>query len=167
MQQQQAKTNTASSLEAISLWLSEKLRVGNVPRISDIVDLVKREGLKVSRKNIVDLLQKDPVYAFNMHQQKKRLGSRKHRPVLSSSLGFLHCDIGYFSKSRHYSTPSTFQAGFLACKDVLSRYVYLIVLKKNRQALSIMSVLTRCWLCTKLRERTTLSGEYLLIGNVL
>ena len=71
MQQQQSKTNTDSSLEAISLWLSEKLRVGNVPRISDIVDLVKREGLKVSRKNFVELLQKDPVYAFNMHQQKK------------------------------------------------------------------------------------------------
>ena len=144
MQQERKKVDTntaaaASSLEAISLWLSEKLRVGNVPRISDIVDLVKREGLKVSRKNIVGLLQKDPVYAFNMHQQKKRLGSRKHRPVLSSTLGFLHCDIGYFGKSRHYSTPPTFQAGFLACKDVLSRYVYLIILKKNRQAVSIMS----------------------------
>ena len=139
MQSNKTPTNNTVSLEAISLWLNEKLRVGNVPRISDILDMVKREGYKVSRKDIVKLLQKDPVYAFNMHQQKKRLGSRKHRPILSSALGFLHCDIGFFSKSRHYSTPPTFQAGFLACKDVLSRYVYLIVLKKNRQALSIMS----------------------------
>ena len=139
MQPNKNNINNTASLEAISLWLNEKLRVGNVPRISDILDMVKREGYKVSRKNIVSLLRKDPIYAFNMHQQKKRLGYRKHRPVLSSALGFLHCDIGYFGKSRHYSTPPTFQAGFLACKDVLSRYVYLIILKKNRQALSIMS----------------------------
>ena len=97
--------SSAASLEAVTLWLSEKLRVGLVPRVSDIWDMVKREGLAVSRKEITALLQKDPVYLFNMHQQKKRLGSRKRRPIVTSALGFLHCDIGFFAKSRHYSTP--------------------------------------------------------------
>ena len=130
---------TAASLEAVTLWLSEMLRVGQVPRISDILDRVKREGWKLSRKEVVGLLQKDPIYLFNMHQQKKRLGSRKHRPVVASALGFLHCDIGFFGKSKHYDTPVTFQSGFLAAKDVLSRYVYLVVLKKNRKAASMVS----------------------------
>ena len=119
--------------------MSEKLRVGLVPRVSDIWDMVKREGLAVSRKEITALLQKDPVYLFNMHQQKKRLGSRKRRPIVTSALGFLHCDIGFFAKSRHYSTPPMFQAGFLAAKDVLSRYSYLVVLKKNRRASSMVA----------------------------
>ena len=61
----------ATSLEAVSLWLGEKLRIGNVPRITDIMDMVKREGLSIKRKDIVSLLQKDPVYLFNLHQQKK------------------------------------------------------------------------------------------------
>ena len=130
---------TAASLEAVTLWLSERLRVGQVPRISDILDRVKREGWKVSRKEVVGLLQQDPIYLFNMHQQKKRLGSRKHRPVVASALGFLHADIGFFGKSKHYSTPVTFQAGFLAAKDVLSRYVYLVVLQKNRKAPSMVA----------------------------
>ena len=33
----------------------------------------------------------------------------------------------------------TFQSGYLAAKDVLLRYVYLVVLKKNRKAASIIS----------------------------
>jgi hypothetical protein len=123
----------ASSKELLSVWLEERLRVGQVPRLSDLCDMAKREGLKLSRKDIRKQLQLNPVYMFNLHQQKKPRSSRKYRPVITSSLGYLHADIAYFPKSRHYETPVTFQAGFLIAKDILSRYIYLVLLRKNRK----------------------------------
>jgi len=131
--------NAAIKLPALAEWLEDQLRLGHVPRVSDMVDLAKREGLKLKRSELLSMLQKNPVYLFNMHQQKKRLGSRKYRPVVATSLGYLHCDIGFFSKSAHYPTPPTFQAGFLAARDVLSRFVYLVVLKKSRKGASMVS----------------------------
>ena len=134
--------DSSSSLAAETLltqWLEDKLRLGHVPRLSDMVDHVRREGLKLKRSELLKMLQTNPAYMFNMHQQKKRMGSRKYRPVVATTLGYLHCDIGFFSKSRHYSTPPTFQAGFLAARDVLSRFVYLVVLQKSRKGASMVS----------------------------
>ena len=130
---------TVNNLKALSLWIEEKLRLGHVPRIGDMIEMSKRDGFSLKRSDILKMLQKNPVYMFNMHQQKKRLGSRSYRPVIATTLGYLHCDIGYFSKSRHYSTPPTFQAGFLVARDILSRYVYLIVLRKSRKGASMIS----------------------------
>ena len=96
----------ASSKELLSVWLEERLRVGQVPRLSDLCDMAKREGLKLSRKDIRKQLQLNPVYMFNLHQQKKPRSSRKYRPVITSSLGYLHADIAYFPKSRHYFNQS-------------------------------------------------------------
>ena len=129
----------ASGKELLSVWLDERLRVGQVPRLSDLHDMAKREGLKLTRKDIRKQLELHPVYMFNLHQQKKPRGSRKYRPVLTSSLGYLHADIGFFQKSRHYDTPVTFQAGFLIAKDILSRYVYLVVLRKSRKKNEMIS----------------------------
>ena len=123
----------ASSKELLSVWLDERLRVGQVPRLSDMYSMAQQEGLKISRKEIRKQMELNPVYLFNLHQQKKPRGSRKYRPVLTSSLGYMHADIGFFQKSPHYETPVTFQAGFLCVKDVLSRYIYLIVLRKSRK----------------------------------
>ena len=129
----------ASSKELLSVWLEERLRVGQVPRLSDMYDMAQREGLKLTRKDIRKQMELNPVYMFNIHQQKKPLGSRKYRPVLTSSLGYLHADIGFFPKSRHYETPVTFQAGFLCARDILSRYTYLVVLRKSRKKSSMIT----------------------------
>jgi len=125
--------------EVVSIWLADRLRMGQVPRLSDLYAMAQREGLKLSRKDIRKQLEVDPVYMFNLQQQKKRLGSRKYRPVLTSALGYLHADIGFFQKSRHYETPVTFRSGFLVAKDILSRFTYLVVLRKNRKKSEMVS----------------------------
>jgi hypothetical protein len=53
-------------------------------------------------------------------------------------LGVLHADIGYFSKSRHFETPPTFQAGYLIAKDVLSRFIYVVILRGAKKAETLM-----------------------------
>ena len=74
-----------------------------------------------------------------MEQRRQKLNSNKHRPILGVSLGNLHCDIGFFSKSRNFETPPTFQSGFLVARDVLSRFVYIVLLRGNRKAKSMIS----------------------------
>jgi hypothetical protein len=130
------------ALEVLLEWVGERVRVGDPPRVSDMLEHARLEKLgRIDRKKLNDALLVDPVYAFNLHQQKKRLSSRSYRPVVSSSLGYLHCDIGFFPKSRHYETPVTFRSGYLVGKDVSSRFVYLVPLRKNRKADSIVSAL--------------------------
>jgi hypothetical protein len=49
-------------------------------------------------------------------------------------LGSLHCDIGFFPVTRDYETPVTYRSGFLVAKDVLSRMVYVSILRGSRTA---------------------------------
>jgi hypothetical protein len=46
----------------------------------------------------------------------------------------LHGDIGFFSVRRGYETPVTFRAGFLVLRDVVSRFTYATILRRNRKA---------------------------------
>ena len=132
----------ADPQELLLAWVKERVRVGDPPRVSDMLEHAKREGMgKISRKKLNEALQVDPIYLFNLHQQKDRLGSRGYRPVICTNLGYLHCDIGFFPKSRHYSTPVTFQGGFFVGVDVTSRYKYVFPLRKNRKADSIVSAI--------------------------
>ena len=120
-------------VEALKKWLGERLRAGDVPRLGDAFEMSKREGLGLKRKEVRAVLEGNETYMFNLPQQRARKGSRNWRPVLSTNLGYLHGDIGFFSKSKHYETPKTYQAGFLICKDTLSRFTYLVLLRKNRK----------------------------------
>ena len=43
------------------------------------------------------------------------------------------------SKSRNFETPPIYQSGFLVVRDVLSRYVYIILLRGNRKAQSMIA----------------------------
>ena len=130
----------ASPLEALLAWVKERVRAGDPPRVSDMLEHAKRERLgKITRKKLNEALLLDPVYAFNLHQQKKRLSSRSYRPVLSTNLGYLHCDLGYFPKSKHYPTPVTFQHGFFFGRDVLSRYSYVFPVRSSKNANAMVS----------------------------
>jgi len=122
-------------------WIAERVRAGDPPRVGDVREAARLRGLAVSQKKVNEILREDPVYLFNLHQQKERLSSRKYRPVIATNLGYLHCDIGYFPLSKHYPTPSTYKSGFLICKDILSRFTYLIVLRKSRKADKIVAAL--------------------------
>ena len=138
-----AKQQTATRDEALlSEWVGERLRLGDVPRVTDMVRYAKLAGMGLNRKDIQRVLQQNPVYMFNMHQQGKKVGggSRNYRPIVSQTLGTLHCDIGYFAKSRHYETPVTFRAGFLVAVDVVSRYVYLVALKKTKSKEAMVEI---------------------------
>jgi hypothetical protein len=90
---------------------------------------------RIDRKKHNQALLVDPVYAFNLHQQKKSLSSWGYRPIVSTNLDYLHCDLGFFE------TPTTFRSGYLVAKDVSSRFVYLVPLRKNSKADSIISAL--------------------------
>lgn len=120
-------------VDVAEAWLAERLRAGDMPRVGDILDMSKKEGLGLKRKDVRSMLEKTPEYMFNLHQQREKHASRKYRPTVATNLGYLHGDIGFFAKSRHYETPKMYQAGFLICKDILSRYTYLILLKKSRK----------------------------------
>jgi hypothetical protein len=65
------KKTLNTGVEALSLWVEEKLRLGQVPRISDMIEMSKRDGFSVKRSDLLKMLQENPVYMFNMHQQKK------------------------------------------------------------------------------------------------
>lgn len=121
--------------------MEERKRDGDPPRVSDMLEYARKNKLRVTRKKLNEALEKDPVYLFNLHQQLKARSSRKYRPVVATNLGYLHGDIGFFPKSRHYSTPKMFRSGFLVCKDVLSRYIYLVVLRTTRKAPSMVSAM--------------------------
>lgn len=117
----------------VKQWVEERLRAGDVPRLGDVFEMTKKKGLGLKRKDVRAVLEGNETYMFNLPQQKARSSSRRWRPVLATNLGYLHGDIGFFAKSRHYQTPKTYQAGFLICKDTLSRFTYLVLLRKNRQ----------------------------------
>jgi hypothetical protein len=126
-------------LEEVMAWVGERLQMGDVPRVVDIVAFAKEKHLKVNRKEIVGQLQLNPTFMFNMEQQRVKTHSKKYRPVLTVSLGSFHADIGFFAKSKNYSTPVTYQSGCLVARDVLSKYTYVIILRGNRRANSIIS----------------------------
>ncbi len=76
------------ALEVLLEWVGERARVGDPPRVSDMLEHARLEKFgRIDRKKLNDALLVDPVYAFNLHQQKKRLSSRSYRPVVSTSLG--------------------------------------------------------------------------------
>ena len=135
-----AKQQSAARDETLlSEWIGERLRLGDVPRAVDMMRYAKTSGSSLSRKQVTRLLEQNPVYMFNLHQQGDK-GTRKYRPVVSQTLGTLHCDIGYFAKSRHYETPVTIRAGFLVGVDVVSRYVYLVAMKKSKRKEAMVEI---------------------------
>jgi len=49
-------------------------------------------------------------------------------------LGVLHADIAFYSKQREFEMAKTLQSGFLITKDVLSCFVYFVILRGNGMA---------------------------------
>ncbi len=126
-------------LEETMNWVSERLQLGDVPRIIDIVAFAKEKQLKVKRKEIVEQLQLNPTYMFNLEQKRVQRKPKMFRPILAVGLGSFHADIGFFAKSKNYSTPVTYQSGYLVARDVLSKFTHVIILRGNRRANSIIS----------------------------
>jgi len=102
-------------------WVTQRIKhEGRVPRLSDVLDqAVKGFGYRnLKRTSIARQLRLHPYYHMNFKQTRGQHRAGRYRPIVVNHLGVLHADIGYFSKSRHFETPSTFQAGYLIAKDV-------------------------------------------------
>lgn len=124
-------------------WLSERLRYSDVPRLVDVRDYAKFKKMNLDKKQVRQVLLLHPGYKMNMRQQRAPGRSRMYRPVVVNNLGHLHGDIGYFAVNRRYETPKSFRNGYLILKDVLSRYIYVTILNKDKSAESIMQAFDR------------------------
>ena len=122
-------------------WVSSRLRYNDVPRVSDVYEYSKTNQLKLSKMAIAKKLRSHPHYHMNMPQQRQTKRAQKYRPIQVNSLGHLHADIGKFSIVSEYETPISFRAGYLVAIDVLSRYVYVVILKKTKSADAILRAL--------------------------
>ena len=124
-------------------WLSERLRYGDVPRLVDVADYGKLKKLDLTKKQVRHVLLLHPGFKMNMRQQRAPGRSRMYRPVVVNNLGHLHGDIGYFATNRRYETPKSFRNGYLVVKDVLSRFIHVTILNKDKSAESLMRAFDR------------------------
>lgn len=133
-----------NQLEEIMKWVSERLEEGESPRVSDVVEYAHQVlgWTHLKKSQIAAKLRLHPSFIFNSAQQRQKFRSRKYRPIATNTLGLLHCDIGYFGLSRNYETPVTYRAGFLAAKDVLSRFTYAVILRKSKSAKALIAALS-------------------------
>lgn len=133
-------TELQNQLDAVMGWVRTRLEANDVPRVDDVVAYAHTtlEFRDLTRRAIASRLRLIPEYAMNSTQQRERFRSRKYRPIVVNSLGHLHGDLGYFQKTREYETPPTYSAGFLVCKDILSRFTYVVILRKNKSAESMI-----------------------------
>ena len=51
-------------------WLEGRLRLGDVPRVVDVVRYAKQNKMPLSRKSIVGKLALHPAYLFSMEQKR-------------------------------------------------------------------------------------------------
>lgn len=138
--------------EVLSTWLTERVRYNDVPRLTDVVDYVKREHLKLTQRQVRQVMDKHAVYKMNRRQQRMSGRARMYRPILVSDLGHWHADIGYFSINSKYETPISYRAGFLIAKDVLSRYVMATPLIKSKTTESLIKAFEKLFAMHNLRS---------------
>ena len=128
-------------LDIVMEWVSERIKSKqDVPRVDDVIryayNTLRFRHLKPNQ--IARRLRLHPAYLMTSSQTRGRHRSRRYRPIISNTLGMLHGDIGYFPITRDYETPPTYRAGFLVLRDVLSRYLYVAIVRKNKSAESMI-----------------------------
>lgn len=103
-------------------------------RKSDIIKEASRFG--ISKFETTEFLKEYYPYAYNRHYVVKLNKSRLYRPITVSNLGQLQCDIMFFS--RKYGPKPKSYFGICVVIDILSRRVYLNILKNNKTATSLI-----------------------------
>lgn len=141
---QQQSQERQKELDVLMEWVSERLAsFSDIPRVDDVVQYAYTTlGLThLTRAAIAKRLRLHPVYNMTSRQQRAVRRAKRYRPIVTNSLGMLHGDIGFYPVVREYETPKKYQGGFLVLKDVLSRFLYVVLLNKTRTADSIISAL--------------------------
>jgi hypothetical protein len=139
-----SKLDVDKQLEVLMTWVTEQLEKGDVPKFNDVIDYAHRilKFTNLKRFQITKKLRLHPGYLMNSSQARNKNRGGKSRPIVVNDLGHLHGDIGFFSVTEDYPTPINYRSGFLVCKDILSRYTYVSVLKKTRTADSMIKAFT-------------------------
>ena len=134
------KELVSQQLEQLMLWVTHQVEGNDPPRFSDVLDHAHRVmHLTALTSSVVrKALRLHPAYQMNAPQSLKHKRWNKVRPIIVHVLGCLHGDIGYFPITADYETPVTYRSGFLVCKDILSRFTYISILKKTRDADSMV-----------------------------
>ena len=134
------KQRVQKQLQELMLWVTQQVEGNDPPRFSDVEDYAHRVlHLTALTKSVIKkALRLHPAYQMNASQSLKHKRWNKVRPIIVHILGCLHGDIGFFPLTRDYETPVTFRSGFLVCKDILSRFTYVSILKKTRNAESML-----------------------------
>lgn len=147
------------ALQQLKQWIILQLQNKHVPRLADVWQYAQQHiRPKLSKKQVSLLLRLNKKFLQVMPQQRNPNRSRKYRPIVTSALGYMHGDIGFFPLSSHYSTPPTYRAGFLVLVDILSRSVYLEALLKNRKGPAIIRALE------KIFQRHRKAHNYPILG---
>ena len=137
---------TATELDIVMEWVTEQLKSkGDVPRVEDVIRYAHQTlGYRhLKRASVARRLRLHSSYLMSSSQTRGQRRSRRYRPIVTNTLGMWHGDIGYFSVKREYETPITYRAGYLVFKDILSGYMYAIILRKNKSADSIIRAIER------------------------
>jgi hypothetical protein len=127
-------------LNVLLQWVTEQVKKNDPPRFSDVVDYAYRilGFTKLKQATIRRALRLHPAYQQSAPQQLRKKRWNKFRPIVVKMLGCLHGDIGFFPVTSDYKTPERYRSGFLVCKDVLSRFTYVAILNKTRDATSMV-----------------------------
>ena len=136
--QRQVSQTHEKELNVVIDWVTQQLRYNSVPRVSDVVDYARKIKSTLKQSDIAKALRLHPAYVMNSSQQRMAHRARKYRPVITNSLGYLHCDLGFFATVREYETPKMYRSGFLVAKDILSRYTYAVILRGSKDTKSII-----------------------------
>lgn len=127
----------------LSEWIDQRLSLGDVPRLSDVKEYARVSKIHIPIKVLSKMFRLHRAYVLSSRQQRDPKRSRKQPVIFTNSLGCLHGDIGYFSISSEFVTPKTFQSGYMIFKDVLSKYVYVDLIKGKKSAENLVRVMKR------------------------
>ena len=128
-------------LDILMEWVTDQHTLKRyVPRLSDVIQYAYASlGYRqLTPTAIARRLRLHPAYHMNSSQKRTSHRGKRYRPIIVNTLGTLHGDIGFFAVTRDYETPLRYRGGFLILKDVLSRYLYVAILNKNRNADSMI-----------------------------
>ena len=144
-EKKEKKQQRQRELDVVMEWVSERIATfSDIPRVDDVVQhayaILGYRNLK--RSEIAKRLRLHPAYLMSSSQKRGPKRWKRYRPIIANTLGMLHGDLGYFSVKREYETPVTYRAGFLVLKDVLSRFTYVVILRRNKSAESMVRAFT-------------------------
>lgn len=140
MEKKLNKIDIEKQLNVVLQWVQEQIDKNDVPRFVDVIDYSKRvmQFHQLSNKKIVQALRLMPNYLMSSTQARQKLKTNRNRPMIVNGIGNIHSDVGFYSVVREFSTPTSYQNGFVIAVDTLTRFIMIHILTKDRKADSMI-----------------------------